>query len=155
MVLVTETDQTAPDQWADAAPDGALKRSRLCRSSSTDWTWTAWPKTTSNSPVPRAAARGRRPWPFPPNYPIAPSRSRRSICSTPGQVARRTGREVLNDLCETNMIVLRGARPGRVAQPHRRLLGRAFLVRPRGKRRVLLSRRRIFKRHRHSEFVTE
>jgi hypothetical protein len=47
------------------------------------------------------------PWPFPPNYPIAPQPlAALDLLDYPDQVARRTGREVLNELGETKPVVL-------------------------------------------------
>lgn len=47
------------------------------------------------------------PWPFPPNYPLAPQPlAALDLLDYPDQVARRTGREVLNDLGETRPLVL-------------------------------------------------
>jgi chromosome segregation and condensation protein ScpB len=47
------------------------------------------------------------PWPFPPNYPIAPQPlAGLDLLDYPDQVARRTGREVLNDIGETKPLVL-------------------------------------------------
>jgi segregation and condensation protein B len=47
------------------------------------------------------------PWPFPPNYPLAPQPlAALDLLDYPDQVARRIGREVLNSLSETKPLVL-------------------------------------------------
>jgi segregation and condensation protein B len=64
------------------------------------------------------------PWPFPPNYPIAPQPlAALDLLDYPGQVARRTGRDVLNSLGETKPLVLarRSAKARAMTGP---LLGR-------------------------------
>ena len=60
------------------------------------------------------------PWPFPPNYPIAPQPlAALDLLDYPDQVARRTGREVLNELPDTKPVVLarRSAKAGALAGP--------------------------------------
>jgi hypothetical protein len=47
------------------------------------------------------------PWPFPPNYPIAPHPlAALDLLDYPDQIARRTGRDVLHTLGETKPLVL-------------------------------------------------
>jgi hypothetical protein len=47
------------------------------------------------------------PWPFPPHYPLAPQPlAALDLLDYPDQLARRTGREVLNSLGETRPVVL-------------------------------------------------
>jgi len=54
------------------------------------------------------------PWPFPPNYPIAPQPlAALDLLDYPDQLARRLGHQVLNQLGETKPLVLtrRSAKP--------------------------------------------
>jgi segregation and condensation protein B len=60
------------------------------------------------------------PWPFPPNYPLAPQPlAALDLLDYPDQVARRVGREVLNTLADTKPLVLarRSARARAVTGP--------------------------------------
>ncbi|MBV9168481.1 MAG: SMC-Scp complex subunit ScpB [Chloroflexi bacterium] len=75
------------------------------------------------------------PWPFPPNYPIAPQPlAALDLLDYPDQVARRTGRELLNALGETKPLVLarRSAKARAMASP---LMGRLLNGEGRGKER--------------------
>jgi hypothetical protein len=60
------------------------------------------------------------PWPFPPNYPMAPqSLAALDLLDYPDQVARRLGREVLSELPDTKPVVLarRSAKARALAGP--------------------------------------
>src|SRR5262249_24867285 len=60
------------------------------------------------------------PWPFPPHYPLAPQPlAALDLLEDPDPVARRTGREVLNELAETRPAVLarRSAKARAVSGP--------------------------------------
>ncbi len=73
------------------------------------------------------------PWPFPPNYPLAPQQlAALELLDYPDQVARRTGREVLNALGETRPLVL-ARRSAKARAMTGRLVGRLL---ERGSRRA-------------------
>jgi segregation and condensation protein B len=86
------------------------------------------PDATPPSPEPVLLRVVDDPWPFPPNYPIAPQPlAALDLLDYPNQVARRTGRELLNSLGETRPVVLarRSAKARAMTGPLAgRLLGR-------------------------------